>query len=1198
MQIDLCTYNIRGLNNKQSFVKDFLESQKLSFIVLLETHVQENRADAVAKFIGPKLKWIFNYDHHQNGRIWIGYNPSFWKVLPLSSSAQHISCNIFSFNSKCNFYASFVYACNSHMDRRDLWNCLLDFKNFIPADSSWCIVGDFNVCLGPNETSNGNTWTSSMLEFKDFLSSAGLSDLRTLGPLYTWWDCNITMPVFKRLDRCVVNGNWLCSFSNAQANILQRGLSDHSPIAIYLGCPVDRVPKPFQFFNHLIQHERFLETVKHAWSVHISGDPWFILTQKLKLTKSALRNLNMSNGNVHSKVMLAKHDLLNFQKDMSSPPSSSELIMEKNLIGIYSRALLEEETFLKQKARVKWLKCGDSNSSFFFNSCKNRWNHNKILQLQDNDGNFASSHKDIAFIAVNYFSDLLGHPHPVSDFPENLPVFQISDSQANDLQQPFAPADVFNTIKAMSNNKSPGPDGFTVEFYISTWDILGEDVTNAVLHFFNSLHLPRIINSTALALVPKCSTPTSMNDYRPIACCNVLYKCISKMLSARLKKVISTVVSPLQSAFVPGRKIGDNILLAQALFKDYHLNGGPPRCAFKIDLRKAFDTLNWRFIDKMLSKMGFPAIFKNWIMSCITGSMLSVKINGSLEGYFSASSGLRQGDPISPFLFVMAMEILTAYVNNRTLHTDFKHHWRTKDMNITHITFADDILMFSHGDLVSANIIIDSLKDFSLCSGMHINPSKCQFFASSISNDIKVSILQSSGFVEGALPVSYLGLPLISSKLSQRHCLPLIAKVRGKIDSWVHTCLNQAGRLQLIKAVLYGIQGYWSAHLLLPKCVLKQIQSLMMKFLWGGSSDNSKLIKVSWSDCCLPKNEGGLGLRDLCQWNTAAFLFHLWRITQPSNDSLWIMWFKRTILKRKALWTMNIPNRSSWCVRKILNLRPLALRYIKYCVGRHSGFLLWHDPWAGNAPLLKSCHPTTISLAESNSMALVSSFIENSSWNLPPSNHLFVQELRAKICRIPINACDTVTWQNLTTGDVKVSTIWQSIRSNAIAPAWLSSVWHDLSIPKCAFTFWLALKGRLLTKDRMQRFRMDIDLKCVLCQHAIETHDHLFGTCQYITEILNANSFNFTGIWGSYMNGQYMLGNITGIRKRVGLLYLAVSVYLTWRERNDRLHDINHKMSAKSTTFRVKQMLREKLHSNRKFQQAFRKDSSIIFDLY
>lgn len=1195
--IDFCTYNIRGLNNKQAFAKDFISHNKISMIALLETRVQQDHAEVISRRIALNFNWVFNYNHHSNGRIWLGWNNSIWKVLVISTSMQQISCSIKKLSTGECFIVSFVYGLNTPQERRLLWSELSSLRNSIGDDVPWSLMGDFNVCLGPDETNKCLVWTRSMLDFRDFILSQGLADLNCSGPRLTWWDSCIADPCFKKLDRCLVNGAWMVNFNMSKALILPRGISDHCPVAVSISHEYSGGRKPFQFFLHLLSSPDFLKVVSEAWQEEIVGDPWYILTTKLRIAKMGLRKLNDYTGNLHSAVQEARNALLDFQMAMPISPSVQQFEAEAKLRAELQDKLKHEEIFLRQKARVNWLKNGDNNNRFFFNACKGRWNVNKIFMLTDSNGVDVTTHKEISRVAVNYFKTLLGSTTPVVDFPTDIVLPQLTEDHRTLLAAPFSALDVFNTFKHMAKHKCPGPDGLPVEFYLAAWDIIGEDVTKGILHFFNTLHLPRIVNSSALALVPKSQQAAMMSDFRPISCCNVLYKCISKMLTARLKIIMPAIISPCQSAFVPHRLIGDNIMLAQALCRNYHLNSGQPRCALKVDIRKAFDTLNWHFLFEALRKMGFPDIFSNWVMKCISSCMLSVKVNGSLEGYFAAKSGLRQGDPLSPYLFVIAMEVMTSCINNEIAKGNFAYHWLANEASISHLIFADDVFLFSKGDVASVSALMDGVRKFSNVSALFPNVNKSQCFFGNVPRDEKLSILNLTGFRMGTLPITYLGLPLISTKLKTQDCAPLIHKICMRIDSWTCKMLSFAGRLQLLKVVLYGIQGYWTSHIFLQKGILKKLASYFIKFLWGGDTTSNKMAKVSWEDCCFPKDEGGLGLKNLFLWNKAAVYYQLWRILKPNSSSIWLIWIQKTVLKRRPFWTMRIPSYASWCLKKIMNVREEVLRYIKYKVGINSSFLLWHDPWLEGKPLLLDHDITITSMTDTNNMDKVGVWMLNGNWDLPGSNHTDVIALRRRIGAVRISQCDVISWED----DVQVtsSLIYNSIRCHNTHPPWTKLVWHSFQIPKCSFFLWLAFRNRLLTRERMLSFGFSGDANCVLCTGGVtETVQHLFTSCPFTVPVFDAANFRFTGDWNLYLQGQLLLGRVPKIQEQIAYLYFSVAGHAIWKERNLRVHEAGHKRSSQKITYLVKQTVREKLFSCSLFRKQASRNRNLIFLLY
>lgn len=203
MLIDFCSYNIRGLNNKTAFVKDFLSSNKISFVALLETHVKQESALAISSFVAPNFSWSFNYDFHNNGRIWLGWDSALWDVTHLSASTQQITCSVSSRASGRKFCLTVVYGLYTYIDRRPLWNELLALQDHIASRYSnppWCIIGDFNAFLDPDEALGGNRDSNlSMVEFKQCIIQMGVTDLRATGKKFTWRDNNNGFPIERKL---------------------------------------------------------------------------------------------------------------------------------------------------------------------------------------------------------------------------------------------------------------------------------------------------------------------------------------------------------------------------------------------------------------------------------------------------------------------------------------------------------------------------------------------------------------------------------------------------------------------------------------------------------------------------------------------------------------------------------------------------------------------------------------------------------------------------------------------------------------------------------------------------------------------------------------------------------------------------------------------------------------------------------------
>ncbi|KAL9690981.1 hypothetical protein QQ045_011398 [Rhodiola kirilowii] len=268
---------------------------------------------------------------------------------------------------------------------------------------------------------------------------------------------------------------------------------------------------------------------------------------------------------------------------------------------------------------------------------------------------------------------------------------KLADSQCRGLICKVTDKEVWSVLSKIGVDKSPRPDGFSTSFFKKNWSLLGKELCSGIRHCLKYNALPKGLNAAFIALVPKSNLAIKPGDFRPIYCYNVVYK---QLVSGYSRKNISE------------------------------------RMAWKIDLRKAYDTVNWKFIRAMLNNLNFPLKFIKWIVMCVESTSFSVQINGELVDYFDGNHGLRQGDPISPLLFTIVMEYLSRLLKGLNKDSGFYHHPKCHRVDLKHIIFADDLFLFSSGRCSAITTINDVLKEFLACSGLSVNVDKSQIFTS------------------------------------------------------------------------------------------------------------------------------------------------------------------------------------------------------------------------------------------------------------------------------------------------------------------------------------------------------------------------------------------------------------------------------------------------------------------------------------
>lgn len=309
----------------------------------------------------------------------------------------------------------------------------------------------------------------------------------------------------------------------------------------------------------------------------------------------------------------------------------------------------------KQKSCELWLKEGDRNTKFFHLSTIIRWRRNHIDAIKSEEGHWVTSPTQIKQTILSSFKNL--YAKEFVSFPEHLDNLMTNciTEEDNDLLKKIpSREEIKETLFHMHDLKAPSPDGFPALFYKEFWPTVGDAVTNAVLSFFTNGCLPREANSSLIVLIPKSANPTTANNFHPISLCNFVYKVISKILVTNQRPILDKIISPCQSAFIPGRWITENQVIAHELLHSFKMRKVKSGfMALKIDLQKAYDRFNWNFIHAILKNLGFNAMFINWILTCINSVSFEVLVNGGKTGQFNPSRGLRQGDLLSPYLFIL-----------------------------------------------------------------------------------------------------------------------------------------------------------------------------------------------------------------------------------------------------------------------------------------------------------------------------------------------------------------------------------------------------------------------------------------------------------------------------------------------------------------------------------------------------------------
>lgn len=517
----------------------------------------------------------------------------------------------------------------------------------------------------------------------------------------------------------------------------------------------------------------------------------------------------------------------------------------------------------------------------------------------------------------------------------------------------------------------------------------------------------------------------------------------------------------------------------------------------------------------------------------------------------------------------------------------FKPHPSCEELLITHLSFADDVLVFFDGSEESLRGILEILEEFKQLSGLIINKDKTELMIDGGSFSLCHDLAEAQGIKQGALPIRYLGVPLSSKKMRISDFKPLLDKVEVRFNSWTVKHLSFAGRFQLIQAVIYSTITFWTSIFILPSECISILERMCNTFLWNGAPQSARGAKVSWDIICTPKKEGGLGLRKLADWNQVLALKLIWLLF-AAGGSLWVSWIKRHKIGSASFWELEPLLGDSWIWKQLCKLSSIARPFLFCEVGSGRSASFWNDDWTELGPLIHLTDARGPAVSGLHKDATVAEALMNGEWWLSASRSrnaiitVLKQWLPAPDPIVLSSSDDKYLWRtgnNFISSTFSTTKTWTTLHPPSPTVFWHSQIWFKGRIPKHAFISWLVAWNRLVTRDQMRDWGIEVSPSCLLCSVCDENRQHLFFYCDFSSEI-----------WGYFCTRLQVTpptdfddclrwlktsSSDPNILLIVKLLFQAI-VYVVWKERNVRLHS-SVSRSAQSVILEVKQVVRSRL---------------------
>ncbi|WVZ82473.1 hypothetical protein U9M48_029730 [Paspalum notatum var. saurae] len=1082
----LLVWNARGLNSRahRNVVRNIALQHRASVVCLQETKIEDFSVSLNNDLLGCDFDFIPLPAVGAAGGAVSAWRRDLWDV-----SSPHVRRFTVTFKLRplCgqgeDWWLTNVYGPPNRAEKDAFLLELRDVRAGCPGP--WLLVGDFNLIYQAADKNNGRLHRSLMARFRAVLDDLLLSELLLSGRLFTWSNGRDS-PTLERLDRAFASVEWLEQFPSHQLRCLSSDSSDHAPLLLVLDTEPWGRPR-FRFDNYWTKIVGFSDVVAAAWGPpNPDVDACRALDQKLRHLAKALRSWHATQvGDVPlqlavARVVIAEFDIAQESRQLSL----GELQLYRELKAYVPGLASLERTMARQRARTRYLRENDACTKFFHLQACHRRRKNYLFAI-NHAGQTFSDEQAKAGIVHSYYSDLLGTPFPRQQRID-LTRLDLPTLVLGELVVPFTMEEVTRIVHETPSDRAPGPDGFTGAFYKAAWGVVGLDVFRVFQALwemdFRSFHS---LNDALMVLLQKTDAPAGLKDYRPISLMHSVGKMFAKGLALRLAPRMHHIVKINQSAFVRGRRIHENYHTVQLTCRWLYARR-VPAVLLKIDLAKAFDSVAWPFLLEVLERISFPQRWRDWVSAILSSASTKVLVNGRAGLRICHARGLRQGDPLSPLLFVIVMEVLNALFAEAD-RSGMLAPLPGDVIKYRASIYADDLVIFLTPTATDFSCVRRILELFAGASGLATNLDKCVMTPIRCSEvDIDVALGAFPCRLQH-FPVLYLGVPLALTRLDRATEQRLVDKVAARIPSWKGGLLTKAGRKTLVQTTLSAIPVHTSICCALSSWAIEEIDKRRRAFLWAGSDTVvAGKCMLAWPFVCAPKELGGLGLPDLRSMGFALRLRWEWqRRSQPD-----VPWARLPCRKERVV-------------------DCLFRASVSVVLGDGAHALFWTDAWLPEGAICNFAPRLFRAVGCRRRGRTVREALQEDQWvrdivGAPTAavidEFLCLRELLHDV-QLRADVPDRFVWRWTADGSYSSSSAYQLFFAGRTPLAGAPKIWKASAPPKVKFFCWLVLHGRPWTAERRHRHGLQACAACALCSQEDESIDHLLTSCVFTRQV-------------------------------------------------------------------------------------------------